>query len=114
MCSGSDDNDMVQVQSGNDSHEHVPPSWQTSCTPAGAATGIRHCREDVPVVRHGTAHCAASVSCVQVRWAGGRLNHTSRAARAAVRAEPVRARHEAIEAGVSGGTATVSPGRMGD
>lgn len=62
----------------------------------------------------GAAHCAASVSCVPVRWEGGGLGHTPRAARTAIWAEPVRGRHGGTEAAVSRGTTTVSPRRVGD
>lgn len=79
-----------------DSHEHVDPAQQTWRKTAGTGTGIHAGRgedEAMPVVRGGAAHCAAGVSGVQVHWEGAGLNHTSRAARAAIRAEPVRGRH---------------------
>lgn len=102
-----------------DSHEDVPPAPQSLRTRgsgrAGAATGVRHREQgDMPVVRGGTAHCAAGVPGVQVHWEGAGFDHTPRAARAAIWAEPVRGRHGRAEAAVSGGTATVSPRRVGD
>lgn len=78
-----------------DSHEHVPPAPQSLRTSGsgGASTGTRCGKKDMPVMRGGTTHCAAGVSGVQVRWEGAGLNHTPRAVRAAIWAEPVRGRH---------------------
>lgn len=64
-----------------DSHEHVPPAPQSLRTPGigRTATGIRCGRDEgknMPVVRGETAHCAASVSGVQVCREGAGLNHT--------------------------------------
>ena len=54
----------------------------------------------MPVVRGQSAHGAAGVQQVQVHWEGGRDGHTPRAARAAIRAEPVRGGHGQAEAAV--------------
>lgn len=74
-------------------HEHVEPARQTRRTSTGTATGIHAGRgedEDMSIVRGRTAHCTAGVHGVQIHWEGARLNHTPRAARAAIRAEPIR------------------------